>query len=747
MTVCRKTPFLTTPESSVVSQSISIAVSVAPGASTDSRTQKPLKDGYPYHNFSAAVDVVVITVTAAAVAWRVDPAPPPPGSARHPGLSRFPNLVRQYRNHMPSLGDHDIEVIEFDDESEDDESEDEGFGSSRQQQSNSTRARARPSGSSASGAVDYKQEFYALQQHTDQQKDKIREMEAQIALLVAQNKSRKRRKGTPQESAQASTAEPTDSVAADDGLSALKDLIRDSAREFTYIHRAWPLPPGAYYLTARPDIDPLNYHARYPNDNDNDNDKTPEGDKRKNKANNKGKKAEKVSAFDKACAAEIWDFVSLTLRPHIPNPYFQPVFDHFIGDQKSKIISAGRDKRAEIFVDIPNLNHMIFFSLDPQKAMAVDPACKRLCSTPSDTFPPIIYDAAHPGNIRYRFKNTAIANMIRLMLFGKASLTNRVKAPISSTYGMKLGVKKLTCHMIAFAAVCVRHLLSADTWFDTVGTVSGFRYLSNYEDYMKYLIKARHSDRMQAIWDWLEARVFQNVWEESTLNSESAVNTAAAAESDDLTELEGAESDSSPGSPNNTSPPNVQPEADAIPSTSVQADALLTSTSAPSPNLTGRPAPISSAPPSVAHSRRPNPISSAPPSVVVENTAPIAPVAHDPPWPSPPSIQVDTSIAPALANITITDSQSAPAGGKPRPRPRPAGSSDVARESRAASADAPSEQVPPLVPPAPSKKSHGGRQGKRAPSQGVIVEPEDGNGLAVPNAPAPRRASTRTKKK
>ena len=56
-----------------------------------------------------------------------------------------------------SFGDHDREVIDFDDESDDEESEDEGFGSSRQQQSNSTRAREPPSGGSASGAVDYKQ--------------------------------------------------------------------------------------------------------------------------------------------------------------------------------------------------------------------------------------------------------------------------------------------------------------------------------------------------------------------------------------------------------------------------------------------------------------------------------------------------------------------------------------------------------------------------------------------------------------
>ena len=65
-------------------------MSVASGATTDSRTQKPLKDGvssdgvdslappnlalqYPYHNFSAAVGVAVIAVAAVAVAWRVKP--------------------------------------------------------------------------------------------------------------------------------------------------------------------------------------------------------------------------------------------------------------------------------------------------------------------------------------------------------------------------------------------------------------------------------------------------------------------------------------------------------------------------------------------------------------------------------------------------------------------------------------------------------------------------------------------------
>ncbi|KAI0360813.1 hypothetical protein OH77DRAFT_1393258 [Trametes cingulata] len=85
-----KMPFPITPESSVVNQPISTAASVVSGATTDSRVQKPPKDGvsldvvpspappnvalqYPYHNFSAAVGVAVLAVAAVAVAWRVKP--------------------------------------------------------------------------------------------------------------------------------------------------------------------------------------------------------------------------------------------------------------------------------------------------------------------------------------------------------------------------------------------------------------------------------------------------------------------------------------------------------------------------------------------------------------------------------------------------------------------------------------------------------------------------------------------------
>ncbi|KAL1941564.1 hypothetical protein VTO73DRAFT_7003 [Trametes versicolor] len=68
-----KMPFPITPESSVVNQPISTAASVVSGATTDPRAHKPPKDGYPYHNFSAAVGVAVLAVAAAAVAWRVKP--------------------------------------------------------------------------------------------------------------------------------------------------------------------------------------------------------------------------------------------------------------------------------------------------------------------------------------------------------------------------------------------------------------------------------------------------------------------------------------------------------------------------------------------------------------------------------------------------------------------------------------------------------------------------------------------------
>ncbi|KAI0646179.1 hypothetical protein C8Q79DRAFT_926207 [Trametes meyenii] len=68
-----KMPFPITPESSVVNQPISTAPSAVSSSTTDSRAQKPPKDGYPHHNFSAAVGVAVLAVAAVAVAWRVKP--------------------------------------------------------------------------------------------------------------------------------------------------------------------------------------------------------------------------------------------------------------------------------------------------------------------------------------------------------------------------------------------------------------------------------------------------------------------------------------------------------------------------------------------------------------------------------------------------------------------------------------------------------------------------------------------------
>ncbi|KAI0777539.1 hypothetical protein BD413DRAFT_467114 [Trametes elegans] len=68
-----KMPFPITPESSVVNQPISTAASIVSGVTTDPRAHKPPKDGYPYHNFSAAAGLAVLAVAAAAVAWRVKP--------------------------------------------------------------------------------------------------------------------------------------------------------------------------------------------------------------------------------------------------------------------------------------------------------------------------------------------------------------------------------------------------------------------------------------------------------------------------------------------------------------------------------------------------------------------------------------------------------------------------------------------------------------------------------------------------
>ncbi|KAI0323183.1 hypothetical protein GY45DRAFT_1411307, partial [Cubamyces sp. BRFM 1775] len=393
---------------------------------------------------------------------------------------------------------------------------------------------------------------------------------------------------------------------------------------------------------------------------------------------------------------------SLIIKPHINSTFFRPLFDTIIGDQKSKIISSAQDMRAEIYASIPDLDGLIFSAEEPLKAMAQNSVCVYLCSATKETpYAPIVYAPGKAGNLKYLFKTATVANMIRLMLFGKGSLKDKTRKPDRKTYGMTLGIKALNCHMIAFGVV--RYLLSGDEDFDLVGSPSGYPYQREYEEFMRYLIRAWQRPRVKFIHEYLEDEVFKNVWEKSSQVHDGATPThPIQLTEEDLLELEDADSDSDPG------PPTTDTDVTAA----------------------------------LAH----------------EPTGPIVPairVAPESTRVTPASLGVDLSITPTLANITIEDPGPARRAESVQPRllnPSTTANPDLGPVEEVQTWAA--EHAAQPLPSVPAKKARSGRQPKAGKAR------QDAGGTAVgavggaPSSatsikqipPAPRRTSTRTKK-
>ncbi|KAH9892018.1 hypothetical protein C8Q73DRAFT_792336 [Cubamyces lactineus] len=598
------------------------------------------------------------------------------------------------------------------------------------------RVSTRTAGDSASSAVDLRTEVHNFQELARKQADKIDKLQSIIDALTKERRPSRKKKSKGNASSSEQEAEADASI--DSGIKGLQDHIRRCARRFTYVHRAWPLPSGAWEYTERPQIDPLDYNQRYPADS-----------------------TKQAAALDQACAAELWDYATVIIRPHINGTLFRPLFDKIIGDQKSKIISCARDMRAEIFAGVTEIDRLIFSAPEPLKAIAADPVCVRLSSATEGPYPSIVYTPGKVG-LKHLFKTAAIANMLRLMLFGKRSLRDREKVPDRKTYGMTLAVKTLNRHMIAFAAVCIVHLLNGHEDFDLIGDPSGYPYQKHYEEHIKYLTRAWHTPRVKVIRGYLEDEVFENVWKKSDKVSETTAPPSYPLQptAEDLLELEDPNmSDSDAGLPvtdvgataaltreatdlTHSSLTSVPPAPGALPDVRVAVvraspAGAVPSPVAPAPSATipgGRPTPTASAPLNPTTSRRPTPIASAPPSTAVSRRP--TPTASDPPrvvdGPSVPQdpatmSRVDLSITPTLASITIDDPQPAARARRVQPRPRRAVDPDPdVGEVQPQATEHPAQpaNVPLVVP----KKARGGRKAKAA----ATVQDTDGVGASSP---------------
>ncbi|KAI0323150.1 hypothetical protein GY45DRAFT_1413961, partial [Cubamyces sp. BRFM 1775] len=145
-------------------------------------------------------------------------------------------------------------------------------------------------GASASSTIDWRKEVHNLQETNRKLQERLEHSQTVINTLLEEQKARKKRKRSKKSGSAAVQEPPSEqeeqvATTTDSGIDAIKEHIRQCVRRFTYVHRAWPLPNGAWQYTERPQVNPLDYNERYPTDPD-----------------------KEAAALDKACAAELWDY-------------------------------------------------------------------------------------------------------------------------------------------------------------------------------------------------------------------------------------------------------------------------------------------------------------------------------------------------------------------------------------------------------------------------------------------------------
>ncbi|KAI0368255.1 hypothetical protein BV20DRAFT_980895 [Pilatotrama ljubarskyi] len=392
---------------------------------------------------------------------------------------------------LPSSG-----IQFYDDDEEDEEVEELTQVAARPRAED--RSDAAPGG--VPGGNDHQNALYSLQLTSQQQQDKIREL--QMKLAAAEAKAAKRpKKGKAKTTDTPPSEEPitasSASTAAQDEpeIFRLKDVIATAGRKYSFVTRPWPPPPAAWQYTERPPVDPLDATTRYPKD---------------------GTTEQKSNALLRAYGAEIYNLLPLSLHPHVNNDFVINEFTQKIYDQKSKIVSKARAARHHIFKDTERLKLAVLASAS---ALESDPVVLEYRSMPSNPYPPILFPDGKAGKTKYLFMSTSIAWFIRVTLFGPSSMdyTND-DAPTAKQYQPRYnaaakswGIKQLTPGMIAFAAVGVRHLLYPEEDFDSNGSTSHVPYETFFNEYVKILISYWTSPRIVKVREWLTALVFKNI--------------------------------------------------------------------------------------------------------------------------------------------------------------------------------------------------------------------------------------------
>ncbi|KAI5981971.1 hypothetical protein EDD15DRAFT_2367786 [Pisolithus albus] len=186
--------------------------------------------------------------------------------------------------------------------------------------------------------------------------------------------------------------------------------------------------------------------------------------------------------------AELYNLIPKSLHESMEQyPRFGSVFTSALGQERSNILKAIKDSASLIFAQY-NLDPSVLSTQDPSKQ--TDPRFRSLLMKDDKytRLAPILFknhEALVPDGF---LKSPIIISIIRVLVFGKASLSNQ-KRGRPKARGQRLGLTSATEGLVAGAAILARFLLSADPELGAVGAVTGIPYRDDFDFYLQRLFK------------------------------------------------------------------------------------------------------------------------------------------------------------------------------------------------------------------------------------------------------------------
>ncbi|KAF8148359.1 hypothetical protein K438DRAFT_1779687 [Mycena galopus ATCC 62051] len=208
-------------------------------------------------------------------------------------------------------------------------------------------------------------------------------------------------------------------------------------------------------------------------------------------------------------------------------PNFSNDFIREHSDGRSTFLNTLRKALPTILTGLNiNSNLLVVAKADRSKDQVLTSLLKFSNERKPSRFPPVFF----PGtsrNMKEIFTGPYFLKTHRLMFFGPGSLANSKPAPNSN--GIRLGFKAITSSSMAATAISLRFVLSADTEWNSKGTVTGINWEAEYRTYIELLESGKDKPHIKNIFKTVHNFVFAGV--------DTAIHDDPTEDADDADEL------------------------------------------------------------------------------------------------------------------------------------------------------------------------------------------------------------------